>query len=786
MLVPADNQNDELAAIPPADVPAVPMDEAFCIMCGQALAPTDQRCKNCGTVRQSDAELEDAGSSPSDTAYEMTAVEKIKNSTSFMLPKEADGFVSDGVRNHQFCQWLEEDRLHTINCKTLPLTIMTWLTFILVAWNHGNIDDTFRMQRCLTGAIDEIKAHHVVAGLGQDIHSVLNLATVTSVDEMWSWIEGGLVPAMAGTPMKPAFIRTFNQVIGQIQLRETRFQPGECQVGKELEAYYRQGCHTADDISSAPYGGDDGNMTDRAFLPGYDLGGSLSEFNSKRFFSWLDVRRPDIGRARANALRKSKWIDDGSKSMEITIVFFNAEIQAYGHVSIMLKLMRGGLIKVDMEVRSLWATMYTEWYHYFADIFWALCTLKFIANSVQQAVDNKKAKRCLVRCCTMPPKSGGGYWLMLDWIGTLLALYLMSFILIFSSGYAALATKVGNLGVGPQPLQGNATDEMMSSWDDTYGKFCADTAGIIEDIESLMFFKVLHRLGMFWYAMVFLLRWFKGFRGQARMAQITSTLSSALSDLLHFAVIFAVLFVNFALAGHVLFGSEVSEWSTVTKSLQSAMGMVYGRVDFNPMYEIAPLSGLIWLLGFVVTMTMISMNMLLAIIADHYGGVFHANNAGDKGYDLFGQMHAMLYEIWWNTTYVGRWLYRFAYSFFPWKLQDFKYTPRLEDEETRLEIPYEEIYWTCEMDPLGYTSVNTLRHAGCDKVTARHILKRCEDEVLRHLDEFYPLELLFDEFDESMQQYYFAMDTFSNELRSWFSDKSIGAARMITAKKQRT
>merc|ERR1719238_1549437 len=99
---------------------------------------------------------------------------------------------------------------------------------------------------------------------------------------------------------------------------------------------------------------------------------------------------------------------------------------------------------------------------------------------------------------------------------------------------------------------------------------------------------------MFWYSMIFLLRWFKGFRGQAKMAQITSTISSALSDLLHFAIIFAVLFVNFAIAGHVLFGHEVKVWSSVTKALQSALGMAFGRVNFDEMYEIAPYSALIW------------------------------------------------------------------------------------------------------------------------------------------------------------------------------------------------
>jgi len=710
---------------------------------------------------------------------EETPIERLRRCEDFVLAADLEEL--EGVRNHQFAQWLEEDRRHSINCKTLPLTICTWIAFLFVAWTHGNIDDTFRMQQCLKGAINEVKAKHSVSGIGKDINSIVQLSTVNSVDEMWSWIEGGLVPAMAGPPQKPAFVRTFNQVVGQIQLRETRFTTDDCKVGKELTAYYRQGCHSESAISNEAYGPGliPGNNTDKAFLPGYGMPGKLSEENAMRFFSWLDIRRPVVGQAAANALRSSKWVDDGTKSLEVTIVFFNAEIQAYAHVSVMLHLMRGGLIKVEMEVRSLWATMYTEWYHYFADIFWLMCVLKFILNSLQKVVDNKEARNCLVRCCTLPKPAGGGYWLALDWAGIVLAIALMSFLPIFLGGFSSLATKLGGLGIGGEPLLGNETVAQITNWQSEYDNFYAMNAEIIDEVENLIMLKTYHRLGMFWYCMVFLMRWFIGFRGQARISQITSTLHSALADLLHYAIIFSVLFVNFAIAGHVLFGSEVTEWSTVTKALQSSLAMAWGRMEFNPLHEVAPFASLIWLLGYVIGMVMLSMNMLLAIISDHFGGVFHANNAGDKGYDIFGQIVAMVYEGWWNFSYVARWLYRISFTMFPKRVKANRFVPKLQPEEVRLEIPYEEIYWACEMDPLGFTTEQFLRRAGCDKCTAAHILKKCEDEVLRHLDEFYPLELLFDEFDESMKQYYNAMDHFSNELRSWFADKSSHAAKMI-------
>lgn len=336
--------------------------------------------------------------------------------------------------------------------------------------------------------------------------------------------------------------------------------------------------------------------------------------------------------------------------------------------------------------------------------------------------------------------------------------------------------KIGSLS---DPLTGNSTDPVKYWETPEQSTYYATNADIIQDVENLIYLKMLQRLTMYWYAMVFLLRWFRGFRGQAKMAQITSTLSSAIADLLHFAIIAGVLFVNFALAGHVLFGSEVSEFATITKALQSSLAMAFGRVDYAPLYEIAPLSSAIWMAGYVLSLVMICLNMLLAIIMDHYGGVFHANNGGSKGFDLFGQLKQIFSEFLWYLGYVGRMMYRLIATKLPSKITKSRAMPRFPVEESRIEIPYDNLYLQCDMDPVGYVTVKSLRDAGCDRATARHLYWKCFNEVTRHLDENYPLDLLFDEFDESMKQYYCAMDAFTSDLRGWFAEKAGNTERMV-------
>lgn len=513
---------------------------------------------------------------------------------------------------------------------------------------------------------------------------------------------------------------------------------------------------------------------DPAFLPGYGIAGDLSEYNAKRFFSWLDIRRPEKGVERAEMLRSASWIDSSSSKLEVLIILYNAEIQAYGHINIQLILKRGGLIMVDMKVRTLWASMYPHWTYYVVDGLWVLCILKFIANSVQKVVDNRGIGGCRRRCCGLPPEEGGGWWLGLDWLGIFMAICILVMIPILLMGFGELNKKVGGL---VDPLSDNTTDYdniTTNFWEPvgSMGTFYSTNAEIIEEIEAMVFMKMVHRHCMYWYAMVFLLRWFRGFRGQAKMAQITQTLSSALADLLHFALIAMVLFVNFALAGYVLFGSEAEDFSTVTKSLQSGLSMTWGQIDYDKLYAVAPLSSMIWLAGYVLSMVMISMNMLLAIIATHYGDIFHANRAGDRGFDIFGQAKAMIWEFWWSTSYVGRGFYRLVATKLPDRVVKSRAMPRYGAEEDRRDIPYDDLYLICDLDPIGFMTEKGLREAGCDRATAKHLFVKCQDEVSRHHDETYPLELLFDEFDESMRQYYFAMDAFTNDLRNWFKEKS--------------
>merc|ERR1712139_474961 len=114
---------------------------------------------------------------------------------------------------------------------------------------------------------------------------------------------------------------------------------------------------------------------------------------------------------------------------------------------------------------------------------------------------------------------------------------------------------------------------------------------------------------MFFYTVILMARFFKGFRGQPRIAVISKTLAVSSMDLVHYYYILATVFVNFALGGYVLFGSQLHPWSTIQNSVHSAFAMTFGKVDYASIHAIAPMSAAVWFWTYIVIVVFVHFNM---------------------------------------------------------------------------------------------------------------------------------------------------------------------------------
>ena len=71
------------------------------------------------------------------------------------------------------------------------------------------------------------------------------------------------------------------------------------------------------------------------------------------------------------------------------------------------------------------------------------------------------------------------------------------------------------------------------------------------------------RLSYYAYTFFCLIRLFRGFAVQPRLALVTETFRKSFNDLVHFGIVFFTVFVAFAIIGYITFGREMEEcWVT--------------------------------------------------------------------------------------------------------------------------------------------------------------------------------------------------------------------------------
>ena len=144
---------------------------------------------------------------------------------------------------------------------------------------------------------------------------------------------------------------------------------------------------------------------------------------------------------------------------------------------------------------------------------------------------------------------------------------------------------------------------------------------------------------------------------QPRLGVITHTLSLAFADLMHFFIIFIMIFMGYAFIGHVIFGFQSVHFSDMTHSTNSLFQNLLGDItyfldDFKNATGITFFVGMIYFYSFNIFVFMILFNFLLAIICDAFGEV-KANAA--ESVSVVTELVPMLRDSW-RTMFKG-WLY---------------------------------------------------------------------------------------------------------------------------------
>lgn len=145
---------------------------------------------------------------------------------------------------------------------------------------------------------------------------------------------------------------------------------------------------------------------------------------------------------------------------------------------------------------------------------------------------------------------------------------------------------------------------------------------LLEDARAIAAHSQWVQLMVSLYHIILVFRFFLASRGQPRLAIVLSTIRKASVDLFHLFLVFIIIFVAYAVSGHMLFGRRLKEFSTFTAAFARSFQIVMEReYPWLELTEEDQWTATIWVWSFMVLVVMIMVNIFLAMIFDTYGDV---------------------------------------------------------------------------------------------------------------------------------------------------------------------
>jgi len=396
---------------------------------------------------------------------------------------------------------------------------------------------------------------------------------------------------------KPGHFMRWNQVIGGVRLRQRRLTQHGCRAGT-ISNRFDLTCHKKYE-SIMPFGPGTVAYAD-GFVPDKNERGA--------FDIYLDTERPvHIALETLQyMLEAHHWLDDSTKSLQVQVPVLNAEVTPalYGVMEIRFDFTRSGDLTKKVDLWTVSANPYSGNYTlaaYGADGVWMAFLFYLLVKKLYQAVRYfvKVRERHDVLC---------NFWYLFDW-----ATIFCGYAIVGS--WVFIVQETGILGDVVTTLPGapsfDASEVLVK-------KYHAHWGDALDKIRWLTIYRERLRLAQFGYSMMLIFQFIKAFRGQPKLAQLTRTIINATEDLTHWFACFIVLFLTFAFSGHLVFGMRLEEWSSSTKCVNAAFRALKGDLELGDMYEIAPITTMIWFGLFIVLMIFTMMNLLLATVYDHY------------------------------------------------------------------------------------------------------------------------------------------------------------------------
>lgn len=544
-------------------------------------------------------------------------------------PRTAEQIVlRHGCPRGIFLEYLQGECEEAEACFSLPFTLLLVISFAMVALLHDSSTDIRSVEDSLESDILE-NANFAFVGsyIGHK-----NLDDVNSIADFWSWMANGFLPlvfiqdaqihegfpenspaygaALHDNPLPRGMWLNYNRIVGGIRFSQEVSGEDDppCPSLESLTPFYGMSC-----VSGMKYELDP------------DMGIARRSSDPKRFLWMYTYEDLPALQDKVWEWEQDKWYNRTTLKIEIAVPCFNAEFGLHTLLYIDFFLSRGGHIWKRIIPMSTYADLYTKWEQVLADMIWGFCISYIFVMEVLEVgrVIHRAGFKGLL-------KEYVGFWNALDWFSMFFACSIVGMAMIAQT----MTTEVNNLMAA---IGNSATPDLDKK----------DVEAYITQLEETLHFVHRVRINLALYPVIIVLRLFKAYAAQPRLALVTNTLGSAWGDLMHFFLVFASVFISFAVMGCILFGQEVKSFGTWDRAIMASFRVLLGDLQWEDISRVGRPEAALWMFSFIVIVMLLLLNMILAIVMDHYGQAKDIARSGDTLWEE-------AYQIWTRLRMVQK------------------------------------------------------------------------------------------------------------------------------------
>ncbi|KFV44048.1 Polycystic kidney disease 2-like 2 protein, partial [Gavia stellata] len=435
---------------------------------------------------------------------------------------------------------------------------------------------------------------HLFLGPSSSEDDRSGFGSVGSRADFWRFAEGPLLDGlywdkwynnMTLTPQNNnSHIYYENLLLGVAQIRQLKVRNNTCSIYPYfhtfLEDCYSEYRYRAEDRSDFGLR----NESEWTYTSASSLSpwywGSMGLYSSGGYMFTLPKSKQE-SMEKLMFLRQNSWLTRGTRVVFIDFSTYNANINLFCIIKLVVEFPATGGALTSSHIYSVKLLRYVTYYDYFlasCEIIFCLFIITFI---IQEAIKIVKLKKEYFRSA----------WNWLD-----LLLLVVSILAIAFNIYRTVEVSL-------------LMEELLSD------------AHVYPDFYFLAFWQVLYNNMI---AVNIFFAWIKIFKYisfNKTMTQLSSTLSRCAKDIIGFAIMFFIIFFAYAQLGHLVFGSQVEEFSTFQNCIFTQFRIVLGDFNFEAIEAANRILGPIYFITFVFFVFFVLLNMFLAIINDTYSEV---------------------------------------------------------------------------------------------------------------------------------------------------------------------